>query len=59
METKIIDGKQIASDVRADVAKKVAELKEFLHKCIDDGSIDPSIGREMLLVDREYKEIYK
>ena len=28
METKIIDGKQIASDVRADVAKKVAELKE-------------------------------
>ena len=25
METKIIDGKQIASDVRADVAKKVAE----------------------------------
>lgn len=28
METKIIDGKQIASDVRADVAKEVAELKE-------------------------------
>ena len=28
METKIIDGKQIASDVRADVAKKVAELQE-------------------------------
>jgi methylenetetrahydrofolate dehydrogenase (NADP+)/methenyltetrahydrofolate cyclohydrolase len=28
METKIIDGKQIASDARADVAKKVAELKE-------------------------------
>lgn len=28
METKIIDGKQIASDVRADVAKKVTELKE-------------------------------
>ena len=28
METKIIDGKQIASDVRADVAKKVADLKE-------------------------------
>lgn len=28
METKIIDGKQIASDVRADVTKKVAELKE-------------------------------
>ena len=28
METKIIDGKQIAIDVIADVAKKVAELKE-------------------------------
>lgn len=37
---------------------KMADLKEFLHKCIDDGSIDSSIGREMLLVDREYKEVY-
>lgn len=37
---------------------KIAELKDFLHKCIDDGSIDPSIGREMLLVEREYKEVY-
>ena len=37
---------------------KMADLKEFLHKCIDDGSIDSSIGREMLLVDREYKEFY-
>ena len=37
---------------------KMADLKKFLHKCIDDGSIDPSIGREMLLVEREYKEVY-
>ena len=28
MSAVIIDGKQIAADVRADVAKKVAELKE-------------------------------
>ncbi len=28
MSAVIIDGKQVAADVRADVAKKVSELKE-------------------------------
>ena len=34
MSAVIIDGKQIAADVRADVAKKVAELKENIHNRI-------------------------
>ena len=32
------------------------DLELFLNNCIEDGSIDSSIGREMLLVNQEYQE---
>jgi len=37
---------------------KISEMKNFLRKCMEDGSIDKSIGKEMLLVDREYKRLF-
>lgn len=37
---------------------KFKDLAEFLQKCIDDGSIDVKIGREMLLVVDEYNRLY-
>jgi hypothetical protein len=33
-------------------------LEKFLKKCINDGSIDPNIGREMIHVYNVYNEIY-
>lgn len=36
----------------------ISSLEEFLTKCLNDGSIDPNIGREMLLVIKEYNELY-
>lgn len=33
-------------------------LEKFLKKCINDGSIDTNIGREMIHVVNEYNEIY-
>ena len=37
---------------------KFKNLDEFLKKCIDDGSIDVNIGREMLLVVKEYNRLF-
>ena len=37
---------------------KTDEMKDFLHKCMDEGSISIDIGREMLLVDREYRRLF-
>ena len=33
-------------------------LDKFLKKCINDGSIDPNIGREMIHVFNVYNEVY-
>ena len=35
-----------------------SNMSLFLKKCLDDGSIDSSIGREMLLVFEEYEKVY-
>ena len=37
---------------------KVPELKEFLHKSVEEGTISSDIGREMLLVSHEYNKLY-
>lgn len=37
---------------------KLADLEKFLYKSIEDGSIDVKIGREMLLVLREYSNLF-
>lgn len=37
---------------------KIQDLEKFLHKSLDDGSIDVKIGREMLLVFREYSNLF-
>ena len=37
---------------------KFKNLDEFLKKCIDDGNIDVNIGREMLLVVKEYNRLF-
>ena len=37
---------------------KTNEMKKFLHKCMDDGTISLDIGREMLLVDKEYQKLF-
>lgn len=34
------------------------DFDQFLKKSIEDGKIDPKIGREMLIVYREYCELY-
>lgn len=35
-----------------------ALLDKFLNKCINDGTIDPNIGREMIHVFNVYNEVY-
>lgn len=37
---------------------KMDDMKDFLHKSMNEGTIDKSIGKEMLLVDREYKRLF-
>lgn len=37
---------------------KLDQLEGFLQKCIDEGSIEHSIGREMLLVLKEYNNLF-
>ena len=37
---------------------KMADMKNFLHRSMNEGTIDKSIGKEMLLVDREYKRLF-
>lgn len=37
---------------------KIDNIKEFLYKSMNEGKIDKSIGREMLLVDKEYKRLF-
>lgn len=37
---------------------KFNDLDSFIKKCIDDNSIDVKIGREMIYVVSEYKEIF-
>lgn len=37
---------------------KASEMKRFLHKSMDEGTIAKDIGREMLLVDREYQRLF-
>lgn len=37
---------------------KFNDLGEFLQKCINDGTIDSNIGREMLLVVKEYMRLF-
>ena len=36
----------------------VNEMRDFLHRSMDEGSIAIDIGREMLLVDREYHKLF-
>lgn len=37
---------------------KIDDMKNFLHRSMNEGTIDKSIGKEMLLVDREYKRLF-
>lgn len=37
---------------------KMDDMKNFLHRSMNEGTIDKSIGKEMLLVDREYKRLF-
>lgn len=36
----------------------ITDLENFLHKALEDSSIDPNIGREMLYVLKEYDKLY-
>lgn len=37
---------------------KLNDLDSFLNKCLNDGTIDANIGREMLLVINEYNNLF-
>ena len=37
----------------------IADLDNFLNNCLESGKIDPSIGREMLLVSATYNDMFR
>ena len=57
IENTNLDELEMMTDFKMEYVK-LNELDGFLHNCIDNGTIDKSIGREMLLVLKEYDRLF-